>query len=79
MSASRPYTPASLARAKRDLSEQSAQCEVLSEPPYEPCHRKATVLVTFSDGQTANACQQCALHLQQLASEHRTAIGVRRA
>jgi hypothetical protein len=51
-------------------------CEVLSDPPYEPCGNEPTRIITFGDGQRAYACAACALHLQQIAQVHNTQISV---
>jgi hypothetical protein len=43
-------------------------CEVIVPPSDNACGKRATYVLTFSDGDRAPACQACAVYLEQLAS-----------
>jgi hypothetical protein len=52
------------------------KCHVISLSSRDVCMKTATLRVKFPDGDASNACQGCALHLQQLAASYGTVVVV---
>jgi hypothetical protein len=53
-------------------------CRVIVPPKGEACGKPATHVVTFLDGDTAEACQECAIGLQQSAQSVGASLKVER-
>ncbi len=52
-------------------------CRVVTPPSKDACGAPAPYEITFSDGDRVDACQTCALNLQELAKDHHTKLAIK--
>jgi hypothetical protein len=52
------------------------RCPAVRPPSREACGARPRFRVEWSDGERTDVCQDCALHLREIASEHHVMLKV---